>query len=217
MKIGPGAELEVAVALVPDRRARDVRRHQVGRELDAAKPSPLASREGARGQRLREARERPRAGRGRRRAGRAGRARAARACRRRRARPRRRGGRRARRARGAPSDALQRRHDAVEPGLVDARAVRSAGCGRSGRTSSQASSPSAACAARARARGRCRGGPRAARPRARAIAGRRRKCTSNAAEPAIDTSRSSRISAPGRSAAGWRRRRLPSNGDGMRG
>ena len=35
MKIGPGAEVELAGALVVDRRAGDVGRHQVGRELDA--------------------------------------------------------------------------------------------------------------------------------------------------------------------------------------
>ena len=54
VKIGPGAELEVAVALVPDRRARHVGRQQVGRELDAAEAEPARLREGARGQGLRE-------------------------------------------------------------------------------------------------------------------------------------------------------------------
>ena len=56
MKIGPGAELEVAVALVPDRRAGHVGRQQVGRELDAAEAEPARLGEGARGQRLREPR-----------------------------------------------------------------------------------------------------------------------------------------------------------------
>ena len=48
-------ELEVAVALVPDRRARHVRRHEVGRELDAREPHAQNLRERARGERLREA------------------------------------------------------------------------------------------------------------------------------------------------------------------
>ena len=56
VKIGPGAELEVAVALVPDRRAGDVGGHQVGRELDAAEAEPAGLGERARDQRLREAR-----------------------------------------------------------------------------------------------------------------------------------------------------------------
>ena len=54
VKIGPGAELEVAVALVPDRRAGHVGGQQVGRELDAAEAEPARLGEGARGQRLRE-------------------------------------------------------------------------------------------------------------------------------------------------------------------
>ena len=49
-------ELEVAVALVPDRRARHVRRHEVGRELDAGEAHAQNLRERARGERLREAR-----------------------------------------------------------------------------------------------------------------------------------------------------------------
>ena len=52
----PGAELEVAVALVPDRRAGHVGGEQIGRELDAAEAEPAGLGEGARGQRLREAR-----------------------------------------------------------------------------------------------------------------------------------------------------------------
>jgi len=51
-----GAELEVAVALVPDRGAGDVGGEQVGRELDAAEAEPARLREGAGGERLREPR-----------------------------------------------------------------------------------------------------------------------------------------------------------------
>ena len=50
----PGAELEVAVALVPDRRARDVGRHEIRRELNAREPHAQYPREGARRERLRE-------------------------------------------------------------------------------------------------------------------------------------------------------------------
>ena len=50
----PGPELEVAVALVPDRRAGDVGGEQVRRELDAAEAEPARLGERARGQRLRE-------------------------------------------------------------------------------------------------------------------------------------------------------------------
>ena len=52
----PGPELEVGVALIPDRRARDVGRHEVGGELDAREPQGQDLRERARGQRLREPR-----------------------------------------------------------------------------------------------------------------------------------------------------------------
>jgi hypothetical protein len=49
-------ELEVGVALVPDRRAGDVRRHQVGRELDPVEAGARHLCERARRERLREAR-----------------------------------------------------------------------------------------------------------------------------------------------------------------
>src|SRR5205085_5671933 len=52
-----GPELEVRNALVEDRRAGHVRRHQVGRELDAAELHARDLRERARNQRLREAGE----------------------------------------------------------------------------------------------------------------------------------------------------------------
>ena len=52
-----GAELEVAVALVPDRRAGHVCGEQVGRELDAAEAEPAGLGEGSRRQRLREPRD----------------------------------------------------------------------------------------------------------------------------------------------------------------
>ena len=56
-KIGPGRELEVGRALVVDRRAGDVGRHQVGRELDAREAHRRDLRERARDQRLGEAGE----------------------------------------------------------------------------------------------------------------------------------------------------------------
>ena len=56
VKIGPGPELELGRALVVDRRAGDVRRHQVGRELDAREAERRRLRERARDQRLRQAR-----------------------------------------------------------------------------------------------------------------------------------------------------------------
>ena len=52
-----GAELEVALALVVDRRAGHVGGHQVGRELHAREADARHLREGARGQRLGETRE----------------------------------------------------------------------------------------------------------------------------------------------------------------
>jgi len=55
VKIGPGAKLEVAVALVPDRRARHVGGHQVGCELHAGEVHAHRLRERPRGQRLRQA------------------------------------------------------------------------------------------------------------------------------------------------------------------
>ena len=54
MKIGPGPELEVAVALVPDRRARHVGRKQIRCELDTAEVEAARLGERARGERLRE-------------------------------------------------------------------------------------------------------------------------------------------------------------------
>ncbi len=57
MKIGPGPEVEVAVALVPDRRARHVGGHQVGRELDSREAEARDGGERAGGQRLRQPRE----------------------------------------------------------------------------------------------------------------------------------------------------------------
>ena len=56
MKIGPWPELEVAVALVPDRRAGHVRGHEIRGELDAREPHAEDLGEGAGGERLREAR-----------------------------------------------------------------------------------------------------------------------------------------------------------------
>ena len=50
-----GPELEVGVALVPDRRARDVRGHEVGRELDAGEADGRDLGERARRERLRQA------------------------------------------------------------------------------------------------------------------------------------------------------------------
>ena len=56
MKIGPGPELEVGVALVPDRRAGDVGGHEVGGELDAREARARApARTSAPSERLREA------------------------------------------------------------------------------------------------------------------------------------------------------------------
>ena len=52
----PRPELEVAVALVPDRRAGDVRGHEVGGELDAREAHAQDLREGPGRERLREAR-----------------------------------------------------------------------------------------------------------------------------------------------------------------
>ena len=168
-------ELEVAVALVPDRRAGDVRGQQVGRELDAAEAEPARLGKGARGQRLRqpghvleqdvavgqEAEQ--------------DRARAARACRRPRARPR--------RSRRSPSSASSRssirrapapsRRGRGSPRRCRRRdALRAAAdpAGRSPRRRRRARR----VRARDRARGRSRAGPRAARPRARVIVGRSR-------------------------------------------
>ena len=56
MKIGPGRNSKSAVALVPDRRAGDVGRHEVGRELDAREVDAEHLRERAGRERLREAR-----------------------------------------------------------------------------------------------------------------------------------------------------------------
>jgi len=52
---GSGAELELPRPLVVDRRTRDVRRHEVGRELHAAEPQAHHTGERARHQGLREA------------------------------------------------------------------------------------------------------------------------------------------------------------------
>jgi len=52
-----GPELEVTRPLVVDRRARDVRRHQVRRELDAGEAKARHLCEGARDERLGEARK----------------------------------------------------------------------------------------------------------------------------------------------------------------
>ena len=104
----PVPELEVGVPLVPDRGARDVGGHQVGRELDALEAHAQHLRERARGERLRETRVvleqhvpvREEAERGR--------ARAGRACPRPRARPRRAPARTAPGLGSAPcSDALE--------------------------------------------------------------------------------------------------------------